>query len=198
MFGYIGEETEVKELEYGDEEKIVEIAVQVFMKDRYFQEQILDSRRRRKELAGIYREGISLCRQNGGGILGIYKNKEAAGFLMYFDYKKFRRQNLEDFKKVFGISIGYNKVSPSSFREIHRGALRLKEDPVYVLAIGVAKEFQHQGLGRVLFAAFLEKFAGRPVMSDVSGPFFLRLCRRYGFMVRPISPTCYLAVRENA
>ena len=197
MFDYINEKLEVKELEKGEEEEVVRIAVQAFMQDRYFLEQIPDPKVREKELALIYRQGIELCRKNSGGVLAVYKDGKAAGFLMYFDYKRFRRQNLEDFKKVFGVSIRHNKVAPSSFREIHQGAMRLKEDPVYVLAIGVVKEYQHQGIGRELFDAFLDKFSGRPVMSDISGPFFLRLCQRFGFKVKPISTTCYLAVRGS-
>lgn len=191
------EDIEFIEAQASDFDDIVEIAADAFMTDRYFMKQIPDQSIRRQELQKIYREGIDICQKNFGGVLVIKKNYVPAGFLMYFDYKKFRRQNLAEFKKVFGFSIQNNKVSHGSFAEIHRCAMRLKDNPVYVLAIAVSKKYQNQGLGKKLFEHFLQKFAGCSIMSDVSGPFFKRLCGKCGFEMKSISDTCDLVLKSK-
>ncbi len=176
--------------------QVVDLAVEVFMEDKFFMKHLPDEQNRRKTLAEIYRDGVEICDKNFGGTLVAKLDGQAVGFLMYFDYVKFRKSNLEDFKKVFGVEIQHNHVSPVSFAKIHRLVVKSKQSPVYVLAIGVGKHYQHQGIGKTLFADFLKRFEGRVIMSDISGPFFLRLCQKYGFDLAPISDVCYVAVSK--
>lgn len=175
---------------------VVDLAVEVFMNDKFFIKHFPDEDIRREKLAEIYRDGLEICDKNFGGTMVAKRDGKVVGFLMYFDYVKFRKSNLEDFKKVFGVEIQYNHVTPISFAKIHRMVVKSKQNPVYVLAIGVGKNYQHQGIGKTLFAYFLKRFEGRVIMSDISGPFFLRLCRKYGFDLTPVSDVCYTAVRK--
>ena len=183
----------IKKAEY---ERVVELAVEVFMEDKFFIKHMPDANERRKKLAELYRDGLEICDKNFGGTLVAKVNDEVVGFLMYFDYIKFRKTNLHDFKDVFGVEIQHNHVAPESFVKIHKAVIRSQCNPMYVLAIGVGKNYQHQGIGKALFADFLQKFEGRVIMSDISGPFFLRLCQKYGFNLEPISDVCYLAVSK--
>lgn len=176
-------------------DKVVELAVEVFMEDKYFLKHLPDAKFRRKELAKIYRDGLEICANNFGNTLVARKDGEGVGFLMFFDYVKFRASNLEDFKKVFGIEIQHNHVLPASFAKIHKTVLKSHNNPIYVLAIGVGKKYQHQGVGKTLFMDFLNRFDDRAIMSDISGAFFLRLCRKYGFHLEQISDVCYLGMK---
>lgn len=191
------QELECGEIKPEELEAVVQLAVEVFMEDSYFVEHWPDSQERYRRLAQIYREGITICGENFGGTLVARQGEMAVGFLMYFDYKKFRRCNLKAFKQVFGVEIAHNRVQPDSFVKIHREAMSISESPVYVLAVGVGKNSQNQGIGRGLFVHFLTKFNGRPIMSDISGPFFLRLCQKFGFEVRPLTNICCLAVKRR-
>ena len=81
--------------------QVVDLAVEVFMEDKFFMKHLPDEQNRRKTLAEIYRDGVEICDKNFGGTLVAKLDGQAVGFLMYFDYVKFRKSNLEDFKKVY-------------------------------------------------------------------------------------------------
>ena len=176
--------------------QVVDLAVKVFMEDKFFIKRWPDEQKRYENLAEIYRDGLEICDKNFGGTMVAKLGGKIVGFLMYFDYVKFRKSNLADFKKIFGVEIQHNHVDPVSFAKIHRLVVKSKQNPVYVLAIGVGKIYQHKGIGKSLFADFLKCFEDRVIMSDISGPFFLRLCQKYGFDLSPISDVCYVAISK--
>lgn len=174
---------------------LAKIAKEVFMDDRFYKAMIPDPARRARRLFKIYLQGAKICLKNEGGVLAVKKNSEPVGFLMYFDYNKFRQRNLRGFLKIFDGKIHKNKISPPAFEKIHRQVVQLKSNPVFVLAIAVAEKHQNQGIGTALFEHFLNKFADRKIISDVSGPFFRKICLDEGFEVKPLSETCELVIK---
>lgn len=184
-------------LQNSEYDKVINLAVEVFMNDKFFIKQFPDYNTRQQQLKTMYQEAVKLCADNFGNTLIAKTKNKIVGFLMFFDYMEFRKSNLEDFKKIFGIEIKHNSVLPTSFAKIHKQVVKSGNNPIYVLAIGVGKKYQHQGIGKFIFTKFLQHFENRVIMSDISGPFFLRLCQKCGFDIKPLSEVCYLAIKSS-
>ena len=174
---------------------LAEIAADVFKDDKFFQKLIPQADIRPERLYQMYKEGMEICQKNFGGVLKVRKEKTPIGFLMYFNYHKFRRRNLKDFLKTFDGYIKRNKLFPKSFEKIHRLSLNTGKNSIFVLAIAVAIPYQNKGIGTALFEDFMKRFQGLTIFGDVSGPFFRKICVKEGFKIQPLSETCELVIK---
>lgn len=178
-------------------DEVVSLAAKIFMKDNYFIKMYPDEKVRNLELLKNYREGAEICLADDcGKIIVLEDNGRYLGFLLYVDYVKLRRCNLEGLKKIFGMKFSRNKITSQSVAYIHRSILKLKENPVYVLAIGADEEYRHKRLGTMIFDYFLDKFKGKIIVSDVSGKYFLKLCLSHSFEAEQISDVCHFVIRK--
>ncbi len=178
-------------------DEIVPLAANVFMTDNYFMKMYPDEKVRYQELLKGYREGAEICLSDDcGKFIVLEDNGRYLAFLLYVDYVKLRRCNLEGLKKIFGMKFSRNKITSQFVAHIHRSILKLKENPVYVLAIGVDEEYRHKRLGTMIFDYFLDKFKGKIVVSDVSGKYFLKLCLSHGFEAEQISDVCHFVIKK--
>ena len=93
---------EVIRLKKDNQNKLIELFLDCFSKDVYYQKLFPNKNTIRNDMKISFQEVIEFC-LNNNNVLGIFEEKEnLIGFLIFFDYLEVKSKFPKIFNKIFG------------------------------------------------------------------------------------------------
>ena len=135
-----------------------------------------------------FQEVIEFC-LNNNNVLGVFEEKEnLIGFLIFFDYLEVKSK----FPKIFNKIFGANKIEKFPyFNEIHKKLLESYENIIYLLSLGVKKEYRRKKIASSLFDFLIKNCEGYSIASDISNEDSLEIYKKRNFIIEKISEDYY-------
>jgi len=164
-----------------------------FENDPYYSK-IFSNASVREELSGpAFSSILSFC-LNKDGAYGIYENKKLIAFLLLIDYHKTKCLHTEYFETIF-IKYFCGKELPY-IKEIHNKISRYEVDVIYLLSIGVSKNFRRRGIAKKLIDFTIEKYQNSYIVGDVSNVSSITLYKERNFECEKIDDDYFLVIRK--
>ena len=179
---------EVIRLKKDDQNKLIELFLDCFSEDIYYQKLFPNKNTIRNDMKISFQEVIEFCLNNNNA-LGIFEEKEnLIGFLIFFDYLEVKSK----FPKIFNKIFGANKIEKFPyFNEIHKKLLESYENIIYLLSLGVKKEYRRKKIASTLIDFLIKNYEGYSIASDISNETSLEIYKKRNFVIKKISENYY-------
>lgn len=179
---------EVIRLKKDNQNKLIELFLDCFSKDVYYQKLFPNKNTIRNDMKISFQEVIEFC-LNNNNVLGIFEEKEnLIGFLIFFDYLEVKSK----FPKIFNKIFGANKIEKFPyFNEIHKKLLESYENIIYLLSLGVKKEYRRKKIASTLIDFLIKNYEGYSIASDISNETSLEIYKKRNFIIEKISENYY-------
>ena len=179
---------EVVRLKKDDQNKLIELFLDCFSEDIYYQKLFPNKNTIRNDMKISFQEVIEFC-LNNNNILGVFEEKgNLIGFLIFFDYLEIKSK----FPKIFNKIFGANKIEKFPyFNEIHKKLLESYENIIYLLSLGVKKEYRREKIASTLIDFLIKNYEGYSIASDISNEVSLQIYRKRNFIIEQISENYY-------
>jgi len=148
----------------------------------------------RNELLGQTFSNIILYCLSEDGAYGVYENKQLIAFLLFIDYQKTKRFHIEDFENIF-IKYCHEKNLPYK-KEIHDKIDSYGDDVIYLLSVGVSRNFRKKGIAGKLIDFAIEKFQDYYLVGDVSNISSVPIYVERNFECKKIDDDYFLITRK--
>jgi GNAT superfamily N-acetyltransferase len=118
---------------------------------------------------------------------GIKDGTSFISYILFFDYDNIYKTNPDDLKRLFipekDISLGFSLFSNTQqtnnlWDKIHRTAMLYGSYLLYLLSIGVKKEYRNRGFASQLIRFATDRHPNYYIMTDVSNPILLSLLEK--------------------
>ncbi|EGN67059.1 acetyltransferase, GNAT family [Fusobacterium animalis 11_3_2] len=179
---------EVIRLKKDNQNKLIELFLDCFSEDVYYQKLFPNKNTIRNDMKISFQEVIEFC-LNNNNVLGIFEEKEnLIGFLIFFDYLEVKSK----FPKIFNKIFGANKIEKFPyFNEIHKKLLESYENIIYLLSLGVKKEYRRKKIASTLIDFLIKNYEGYSIASDISNETSLEIYKKRNFIIEKISENYY-------
>ena len=179
---------EVVRLKKDDQNELIELFLDCFSEDIYYQKLFPNKNTIRNDMKISFQEVIEFC-LNNNNILGVFEEKgNLIGFLIFFDYLEIKSK----FPKIFNKIFGANKIEKFPyFNEIHKKLLESYENIIYLLSLGVKKEYRREKIASTLIDFLIENYEGYSIASNTSNENFIEICRKRNFIIEKIGEYDY-------
>lgn len=179
---------EVVRLKKENQDELIELFLDCFCEDPYYEKMFLNKNTIRSDMKISFQEVIEFC-LNNNNVLGVFEEKEnLIGFLIFFDYLEVKSK----FPKIFNKIFGANKIEKFPyFNEIHKKILESYENIIYLLSLGVKKEYRRKKLASTLFDFLIQNYEGYSIASDVSNEISLEIYKKRNFKIEKIAKDYY-------
>ena len=179
---------EVIRLKKDNQNKLIELFLDCFSEDVYYQKLFPNKNTIRNDMKISFQEVIEFC-LNNSNVLGIFEEKEnLIGFLIFFDYLEVKSK----FPKIFNKIFGANKIEKFPyFNEIHKKLLESYENIIYLLSLGVKKEYRRKKIASTLIDFLIKNYEGYSIASDISNETSLEIYKKRNFIIEKISENYY-------
>lgn len=164
-----------------------------FENDPYYSK-IFSNTSTREELRGSAFSNILLFCLSKDGAYGIYENKQLIAFLLLIDYHRTKYFHAEHFETIF-IKYFSGKELPYK-KEIHDKISSYGVDVIYLLSIGVSKDFRRKGIARRLIDFVIENYQNHYLVGDVSNASSMTIYKERNFECEKIDDDYFLVVRK--
>jgi len=164
-----------------------------FENDPYYSN-IFSNTSTREELRGATFSNILLFCINKDGAYGIYENKKLIAFLLLFNYHKTKYFHADDFENIFR-KYSCEKEIPYK-KEIHDRIAGYGNNVIYLLSIGVSKDFRRKGIAGRLIDFLIENYQNYYIVSDVSNALSITLYEERNFECEKIDNDYFLVIRK--
>jgi len=164
-----------------------------FENDPYYSK-IFSNASTREELLGPIFSSILLFCLSKDGAYGVYKNKKLIAFLLLIDYHKTKCFNKEYFETIF-IKYFHGKELPYK-KEIHDKISSYGVDVIYLLSMGVSKNFRRRGIAKKLIDFAIENYHNYYIVGDVSNASSITLYEKRNFKCEKIDDDYFLVIRK--
>ncbi|ERT44952.1 acetyltransferase (GNAT) domain protein [Fusobacterium sp. CM21] len=179
---------EVVRLNKNNQDKLLDLFVDCFCEDSYYQKLFPNKNTIRNDMKISFQEVIEFC-LNNNNVLGVFEEKEnLIGFLIFFDYLEVKSK----FPKIFNKIFGANKIEKFPyFNEIHKKLLESYENIIYLLSLGVKKEYRRKKIASTLINFLIKNYEGYSIASDISNEASLEIYKKRDFIIEKISENYY-------
>ena len=179
---------EVVRLNKNNQDKLLDLFVDCFCEDSYYQKLFPNKNTIRNDMKISFQEVIEFC-LNNNNVLGVFEEKEnLIGFLIFFDYLEVKSK----FPKVFNKIFGANKIEKFPyFNEIHKKLLESYENIIYLLSLGVKKEYRRKKIASFLTDFLIKNYESYSIASDISNEASLEIYKKRDFVIEKISENYY-------
>ena len=164
-----------------------------FRDDYYYAKLFPCAQNRDKELQEAFWEAVRFCVTDGESYKIADKDIIMA-FALFFNYQKTKNGNLEMFDDIFK-GTGENMILPYK-NELHDKIDKLGEDTLFMLSIGVGKEYRGKGLASKLMDFVISTHKSDNIASDVSNIDSLPMYEHRNFVIEPIESGYFLVWRK--
>ena len=179
---------EVVRLNKNNQDKLLDLFVDCFCEDSYYQKLFPNKNTIRNDMKISFQEVIEFC-LNNNNVLGVFEEKEnLIGFLIFFDYLEVKSK----FPKIFNKIFGANKIEKFPyFNEIHKKLLESYENIIYLLSLGVKKEYRRKKIASFLTDFLIKNYESYSIASDISNEASLEIYKKRDFVIEKISENYY-------
>ena len=179
---------EVVRLKKENRDMLIELFLDCFCEDPYYKKIFPNKNTIRNDMKISFQEVIEFCLDNNN-VLGIFNEKDnLIGFLIFFDYLEIKSK----FPKIFNKIFGANKIEKFPyFNKIHKKILESYENIIYLLSLGVKKEYRRKKVASTLFDFLIQNYEGYSIASDISNEASLEIYKKRNFKVEKIKENYY-------
>lgn len=179
---------EVVRLKKENRDILIELFLDCFCEDSYYKKIFPNKNTIRNDMKISFQEVIEFCLYNNN-VLGVFNEKDnLIGFLIFFDYLEIKSK----FPKIFNKIFGANKIEKFPyFNEIHKKLLESYENIIYLLSLGVKKEYRRKKIASFLTDFLIKNYESYSIASDISNEASLEIYKKRDFVIEKISENYY-------
>jgi len=189
----MGTDSDIVKLNKEQFKDLQDLFCECFGNDPYYSK-IFSNKSTREELKGPAFSSTFLFCFKKDGAYGIYKNKRLIAFLLLFDYHKTKYYHKEQFDTIFR-KYSNEKEIPYK-REIHEKIDSYGDDVIYLLSIGVSRNYRRGGIAKKLIDFAIKNYKNYYLVSDVSNVSSLNIYEKLNFECEEIDDNYFLVTRK--
>jgi ribosomal protein S18 acetylase RimI-like enzyme len=170
-------------------DELAGLFAECFIEDPYYARVFPGPRDRLPRMKEMIRQPLDYCLERGG-VYGIEADGAAVAFMVYLDYHRLRHEDPRMYHIIF---TGENEKTAPCLDRIKDQTLKLGEHVMYLLLLGVRKEYRNRGMAGELVDFLIRSYPCHRIVSDVSNEGSLGMYRRRGFVQTRIDgDMCYV------
>jgi ribosomal protein S18 acetylase RimI-like enzyme len=159
-------------------DELAELFADCFAEDPYYGRMFPDSRNRFGRMKEMIREPLAYCLERGS-VYGIEAKGAVAAFMVCPDYHRLRHEDPRMYHIIF---TGNNKKLAPCLDRIKDQTLKMGEHIIYLLFLGVRKEYRRRGMAGELVDFLVRSYPCHRIVSDVSNEGSLGMYEGRGFL----------------
>jgi GNAT superfamily N-acetyltransferase len=190
---FMGTDSDIIKLNKEQFKDLQNLFSECFGNDPYYSK-VFSNKSMREELKGPAFSSIFLFLLRKDGAYGVYNNKKLIAFLLLFDYHKTKNYYKEQFETIFR-KYSYEKEIPYK-KEIHEKIDSYGDNVIYLLSIGVSKNYRRRDIARKLINFAIKNYKNYYVVSDVSNASSLNIYKKCNFECEEIDGNYFFVIRK--
>ena len=193
MDKYMGTNFDIVKLNEEQLNNLLCLFSECFKNDPYYLK-IFSNTSIQEELMGLTFSNTLLFCLRKDGAYGIFEDKKLIAFLLLFNYHKTKSNHAEQFEAIFKRD-SREKEFPYK-QEIHDKIAGYGHDVIYILSIGVSKDYRRRGIAGKLIDFAIENYQNHYLVSDVSNASSIPIYEERNFKCEKIDDDYFLVIRE--
>jgi len=179
---------QIRKVEKSDLAELMLLFTKCFEDDLYYAKLFPNQSARASEMKKAFEKPIGYCFEDDGAY-GVYDNDTLIAFILFFDYQKAKNTDQSMFEKIFK---GNNKNIPLPYKtKIHDRIDCLGRRIVYLLSMGVSKEYRKKGIASELIDFMIRNHPNDYLVGDVSNSSSMAIYEHRDFSVEKLDDDYY-------
>ena len=163
---------------------VADLAGECFIDDPFYLHLSAEREKRMQLIRDIFAESIRICVDHGYAYMRM-EGEMVVSFALWFNYGKLKSEYPDDFNFIFKGSEVAQNIKTSLSDEFYKidNYLKGNREYLYLLAIGVRKEYQRKGYATQMVRIVQDCFPNYNLFSDISNKDSVALYLKLGFRV---------------
>ena len=164
-----------------------------FENDSYYVKMFPRSLTRKKRIGVVFLNTLLYCINNDGAY-GIFNDKKLIAFFLLFNYHRTKSTHTEQFNEIFKINSREKKLPHK--KKIHDKIDCLGTDVIFLLSMGVSKDFRRKGIAGKFIDFAIENYPNNYLAGDVSSALSMAIYKKRKFECTKIEDDYFLVIRK--